>query len=172
MLATFLNVLLLVIFLLSGLAKLADFNNFNRTIDQLEVDKRLVQPLASAVVVFELAATILLLFPQTQFYAYLLVLFLLGGFSWSIYRAYTRQLKVACNCFGNINAESFGWNTALRVVLLLAVTLYLISMGTSVDWTTYSIEDLVYAVVGSVGLLLVYNLLPYALLGLTGAKDS
>lgn len=172
MIYPFLQFLLLVTFLLSGFGKLISFTDFKKTIEQLEINRRFVLPSAAVLVLLELSVSILLIFSGTQYLAYLIILFLLGCFAWSIYRAYNRQLKVACNCFGNINPESFGWNAVLRVVLLLVVTLYLLSTGTTIVWAEYPIEDIYYAGVGSIGVLLVYSLMPYAAIGTLASDGS
>lgn len=171
MLSSFFICLLLVTFLLSGIAKIVGFEEFKHTIKELELHERLVFPSAIAVVLLECAISAMLLFPQMQGMAYILIFLLLAAFTWSIYRAYTRQLRVACNCFGNLNPELFGWNTVLRVIMLFVVTLYLFSMGTKTVWADYPYEDIFYAGVGSIGVLLVYSLLPYAAFG-TAVSDG
>lgn len=172
MLASFLQSLLLVTFLVSGVAKLFGLEDFMKTFEQLEIQTPLVRLLAPMVILLEITAAILLIMPQTQMYAYMIVIFLLACFSWSVYRAYTRQLKVACNCFGNLQQETFGWNTVLRIALLLIVAVYLIATGTTVDWLTYPIEEVLYALVGSVSVLIIYMMLPYAIFGRVGGQAS
>jgi hypothetical protein len=168
----FFQFLLFVTFLLSAFGKIVSFKDFEKTIDKLEINNQLVFTGAVVVILLEFSVSIFLIFSETQQLAYLIILILLSCFSWSIYRAYNRQLKVVCNCFGNINPESFGWNTVVRVILLLIVTLYLLSMGTKTAWADYSFEDIFYAGAGSIGMLLVYSLLPYAAFGAIGGNET
>lgn len=172
MLASFLQSLLIVTFLVSGMAKLFGFEDFMKTFEQLEIKTAYARLLAPMVILLEILAPILLIMSQTQMYSYMIVIFLLVCFSWSVYRAYSRQLKVACNCFGNLQQETFGWNTVFRIVLLLAIVIYLITTRTTVDWFSYPAEDIVYAFIGSVGTLLIYMMLPYALFGKVGGRSS
>lgn len=168
----FLQFVLLVTFLLSAVGKLVGFEHFKQTIEGLKINRRLVIPGAVIVIVLELAVAALLLFSKTQYVAYVLILVLLGCFSWSIYRAYNRQLVIACNCFGNMNSELFGWNTVFRVVTLLVINLYLLMTGTSISWMDFSVEEFFYALTGSIGALLLYFLLPFAVLGIVVGEDT
>ncbi|MBD3919943.1 hypothetical protein H8B09_14360 [Paenibacillus sp. PR3] len=163
--AFLLQTLLLFTFLISGLAKLFGFEQFKLTFEHLSINKRLIRPFAIGVVLLELTASVMLFFAMTQFIAYLLILLLLCCFLWSIYRAYRLQLDVKCNCFGNLNPESFGWNTLLRVVLLLIIDQYLLFSGASIKWMSFKFLDIFYVATSSLGVLLVYILLPYALFG-------
>lgn len=165
MVGSFVQSLLLVTFLVSGLAKIFAFREFKSTIIQLEIQERYVNSLASSIVLLEVAASILLAFSATQWAAYWLILFLLGCFAWSIHRAYRRQLQVHCSCFGRISAESFGWSTVVRVALLLVLVTYLLLMGIRTDWFDASGEELGNALLGSIGSLLLFSLLPYAIHG-------
>lgn len=172
MLASFLQSVLFVTFLVSGVAKLFGMEDFMKTFEQLEIKTSLARLLAPAVILLEIMASLLFILPQTQLVAYMIILFLLACFSWSVYRAYTRKLKVACNCFGNLQQETFGWNTVIRIVLLLAVDGYLMATGTTVDWFAYPLEEILYALVGSIGVLMIYMMLPYALFGRVGGQAS
>ncbi|MDQ0115495.1 MauE/DoxX family redox-associated membrane protein [Paenibacillus harenae] len=168
----FLQIMMLITFLISGIVKVFGFKDFMKTIEGLKVHKRLILPAASSVVLLELTVPVLLFISKTQRFSYYLIVILLICFAWSIYQAYTLQLRVSCNCFGNINPELFGWNTVLRVTLLLSVTFYLLISDTTTQWIEYPPEDLLYAIVGSLGVLLIYTLLPYALFGAFMSKKN
>jgi len=65
-----------------------------------------------------------------------------------------------------------GWNTVLRIALLLTVAVYLIATGTTADWLTYPIEEILYALVGSVSVLIIFMMLPYAIFGRVEGQAS
>lgn len=107
-------------FLLAAGAKLFTLKDFVENLTNL-VDKRLVWPVALAVIAFELAAALLLLWPRTVRAGALLSAALLLGFAgYALYYVYVLGGEpLECGCFGGLIASQLGVKTALRNLALL-----------------------------------------------------
>lgn len=157
----FLHLFLAILFIISGCAKLMNYKDIYTTIEKLGVHWRLLKLAAIGVPILEVGSASLLLYPATQMLAKWLILFLLATFAWSIYRAMTGKKKIACNCFGSLSSEQFGWGTSFRLALFLVINLFLLYSGNASIWEYISWTEAVYAAVSTIGLLFIYFLVPF-----------
>jgi methylamine utilization protein MauE len=111
---------LAALFLLTAGAKLYTFNDFVANVSNL-VWSGWARPVAIAVIVSELLAAVLLVYPRTVRLGGLWSAFLLVGFAgYALFYVYVKHGEpLECGCFGGIIASQLGVKTALRNLALL-----------------------------------------------------
>jgi uncharacterized membrane protein YphA (DoxX/SURF4 family) len=122
------RVILGLIFVLAGFAKLLDAQSFLYTVQQLDfLPATAILPAAIAVIGCEVVTGLALLVGfQTRIAAGLLAALLLS-FVAVISFAIAHGKAVDCGCFGSLESESLGLGVILRDILLIAGCLWLIA---------------------------------------------
>lgn len=158
------RLLLAVVFVVSGLAKIADLKGSQKAVKGFGVPSFLATPLGTILPFAELAVAIALIPTASALYgaigaAFLLVVFIVGiGANLSVGR------QPDCHCFGQLHSEPIGASTLIRNVILALVAGFVIwqgaaysSVGSSaVNWiTTLTAFQAVALVVGVVLVALV-----------------
>lgn len=156
-LAAMTQVFLAIIFTLSSVLKIINRGAFEEVLGELFSSTRLVTTGVWLIPIAELLGGILLLVKGREIIGQIVLLSLMAGFSWAHWSVISRRKRVACNCFGTLVADTFGWKSATRILVLLVLVVYLIMSGDSglhefalVDWANASFM--------SVGILFVYSL--------------
>ena len=111
---------LAALFLFAAGAKLLTLSAFAANLSNL-VEERWVWPAAFAVILSELVAAALLLWPRAARLGALVSAALLTGFAaYALYYVYVlRGEPLECGCFGRLIASQLGVSTALRNLALL-----------------------------------------------------
>lgn len=111
---------LAALFLFTAGAKVLTMKGFAENVSNL-VGTHWAWPVTIAVIVAELAAAALLLWPRTVRLGGLWAAFLLTGFAgYALYYVYVMKGEpLECGCFGGIIASQLGVSTALRNLALL-----------------------------------------------------
>src|SRR5258708_5719508 len=117
----FARFLLAVIFVVAGLAKLADRAGSQKALQDFGLPAALAQPLGLLLPLAELAVAVALLLPVTDWWgalgALLLLFLFVGGISYNLARGRTPD----CHCFGQLHSAPAGWPTLIRNLVLAAV---------------------------------------------------
>lgn len=153
---------LALVFVVAGLAKLADRKGSRRTLVDFGLPVALAGPVGILLPLAELVVAAALLPATTAFWGALGALALLLLFVAGIGLNLARGNKPDCHCFGRIHSAPAGWRTLARNVFLAAVAGFLVWCGpggigpSAVSWTgTLSTAQLL----GLVGGVLVLGLL-------------
>src|SRR5215469_15513786 len=134
------RVLLAAIFLVAGLAKLADLAGSQQALRDFGVPVKLVMPLGVLLPLAELAVAVALLLPATAWWGALGALALLLLFVGGIGSNLARGQHPECHCFGQLHSAPVGWPTLIRNLVLAAVAGVVVVFGWStselsvVDW--------------------------------------
>lgn len=155
----FAMVFLIAVFSVSAAAKLWDRTSFRRTLQDLQLPPILVNLGVFAVPAGELLFALLLLPNKTRMTGLLGLGAMLLIFSYAAWRASRLHQQISCNCFGNLVPETFGWHTAVKIVLLGIAVAY--AIGWPMDYAhLWEIPLLELAAAGliSFALLLMYAL--------------
>jgi thiol-disulfide isomerase/thioredoxin/uncharacterized membrane protein YphA (DoxX/SURF4 family) len=158
------RLLLAVVFVVSGLAKIADLKGSQKAVKGFGVPSFLATPLGTILPFAELAVAIALIPTASALYgaigaAFLLVVFIVGI---SANLSVGRQPD--CHCFGQLHSEPIGASTLIRNVILALVAGFVIWQGvaysnvglSAVNWiTTLTAFQAVAVVVGVILVALV-----------------
>jgi peroxiredoxin/uncharacterized membrane protein YphA (DoxX/SURF4 family) len=124
-----LRIVLAVVFLVAGLAKLADLTGSQRALRDFGVPTRLAAPLGLLLLLAELAVAIALLPSAWAWWgavgALALLLVFVAGISVNLARGRTPD----CHCFGQLHSEPIGWSTLVRNGVLAALAAFLVWFG-------------------------------------------
>lgn len=123
------RLVLIAVFAIAGVAKLADPAGFRHGLAGFGVPFGLHRPVAAALPWVELAVAALLLLPATAWWAGLAALVCLSAFTMLIGLHLVQGRRPACNCFGQTSPQTIGVNTLLRNAALMACSLLIISAG-------------------------------------------
>lgn len=151
-------VFLISVFILSGIMKLIQPKSFRKTLDDLQFPKFISGTLTYLVPLLECAAAVLLIFPETRIVGELLIVALLIGFTFSVWKAARLKSAVACNCFGNLIPETIGLKTFYRIVVLLIIDAA-IFIFQEIEYLSGTITDWILAALLSVTVIALYSLL-------------
>src|SRR5205085_2967374 len=123
------RLLLAAVFLVAGLAKLADLAGSQQALRDFGVPARLANPFGVLLPLAELAVAVALLFPATAWWgavgALALLLLFVGGIGYNL--AHGRQPD--CHCFGQLHSAPAGWPTLIRNLVLAAVAGIVVIFG-------------------------------------------
>ncbi len=171
------RLLLAAVFVVSGLAKLADRAGSRRAVTDFGLPARLANPIGTFLPLAELAVAVALLPLATAWWGGLGALLLLLAFSAGIAVNLARGRTPNCHCFGQLHSEPIGWPTLARNAVLAAIAGFVV--GTGFDDAGYStvgwLDDLstgetaaIVAGVVALGLLAAEGWLLVHLLGQNG----
>jgi methylamine dehydrogenase accessory protein MauD len=121
--------LLISVFAVAGVAKLADRAGSRRAVIDFGVPTPLAAPLAILLPLAELAVATTLIPASTAFWGALgalaLLLLFVGGIGFNLVRGH----KPDCRCFGQIHSAPAGWNTLARNGALAAIAGFVVWQG-------------------------------------------
>ncbi|MBP1993581.1 MauE/DoxX family redox-associated membrane protein [Paenibacillus eucommiae] len=157
--ASFFQIFLFIMFLLSGFLKLLDIKSFQSTLNQLNIIPKLVKLLSYMVPLLEILSAVLLLFETTRWIAECSLFCLCGAFVWTVYQSISKSKKIECNCFGNLGSETLGSITIVRIMLVVAMTLFLMVSGQNTDLYALSKTDWIGSISISIGIIVLFSLL-------------
>jgi thiol-disulfide isomerase/thioredoxin len=120
------RILLAFVFVVAGLAKLADLEGSRRAAVGFGVREPLARPLGLALPLAELAIAAGLLFTASARYAAVAAAGLLVMFCAAIALALTRGRTPDCHCFGRLHSARAGWGTLVRNLTLAGVATALV----------------------------------------------
>ena len=125
------RLLLAAVFLVAGIAKLADLAGSRQALRDFGVPARLADPFGLLLPLAELAVVVVLLLPATAWWGALgavaLLLLFVGGIGYNLARG--RQPE--CHCFGQLHSAPAGWPTLLRNLVLAALAGVVVGFGRS-----------------------------------------
>ncbi len=134
------RLLLTVVFLVAGIAKLADLKGSQQAMRDFGVPAQLATPLGTLLPLAELVVAVALLFPIFAWWAGVGALLLLVA----LCRRYQLQPGAGrqpdCHCFGQLHSAPAGWPTLIRNLVLAAVAVVILVLGRStpelgvLDW--------------------------------------
>jgi peroxiredoxin/uncharacterized membrane protein YphA (DoxX/SURF4 family) len=128
--ALFLTRLLLAsVFVVAGVAKLADRDGSKQAVADFGVPGPLVAPLGVFLPLAELTVAAALLFASTAWWGALGALVLLLAFVAGIGANLARGRRPECHCFGQLRSEPAGWTTLARNLVLAAIAGFVIWQG-------------------------------------------
>ncbi len=123
------RLLLVLVFLVSGFAKLFDLTGSQKAMYDFGLPKSLAAPLGLLLPFAELAVAITLLPAISAWWgaigALSLLLLFIGGISYNL----AQGRKPDCHCFGQLQSEPIGWPTVVRNVMLAAVAGFVVWQG-------------------------------------------
>jgi peroxiredoxin len=134
------RLLLAAVFLVAGLAKLADLAGSRQALRDFGVPAKLSTPLGVLLPLAELAVAVALLFPATAWWGAMGALALLLLFVVGIGYNLARGRQPECHCFGQLHSAPAGWPTLIRNLVLAAIAAVVVVFGWStselsvVDW--------------------------------------
>src|SRR5947207_15608589 len=134
------RILLAAVFLVAGLAKLADLPGSRQAARDFGVPAQLAEPFGLLLPLAELAVAVALLPPVSVWWGALgaltLLLLFVGGISSNL----ARGRQPDCHCFGQLHSAPAGWPTLFRNLVLAAVAGVVVAFGRSMpgpgvlDW--------------------------------------
>jgi peroxiredoxin/uncharacterized membrane protein YphA (DoxX/SURF4 family) len=123
------RLLLAAVFLVAGLAKLADLTGSRQALRDFGVPLLLARPFGVLLPVAELAVVVALLPTLTAWWGALgalaLLLLFVAGMSYNL--AHGRHPD--CHCFGQLHSAPAGWSTLIRNLILAAVAGFVVAIG-------------------------------------------
>jgi peroxiredoxin/uncharacterized membrane protein YphA (DoxX/SURF4 family) len=123
------RLLLAVVFVVAGLAKLADRAGSRQALLDFGVPARLVAPLAVLLPLVELAVAVALIPTTSAWWGALGALALLLLFVAVIGFSLARGCTPDCHCFGQIHSAPVGWATFVRNLILVAIAGFVVGLG-------------------------------------------
>jgi peroxiredoxin len=123
------RLLLAVVFVVAGLAKLADRAGSRQALLDFGVPARLVAPLAVLLPLAELAVAVALIPTASAWWGALGALTLLLLFIAAIGYSLARGRTPDCHCFGQIHSAPVGWSTLVRNLILAAIAGFVVGPG-------------------------------------------
>lgn len=123
------RVVLALVFLVAGIAKLADLKGSQQAMRDFGVPAPLATPLGTLLPLAELVVVLVLLFPIFAWWgglgALVLLLLFVVGISYNL--AHGRQPD--CHCFGQLHSAPAGWPTLIRNLVLAAIAAVVVGFG-------------------------------------------
>src|SRR5947207_14996389 len=129
LLLVFARLLLCVVFLIAGLAKLADLAGSRQALRDFGVPAALADPFGLLLPLAELAVAVALLLPATAWWgamgALALLLLFVGGIGYNL----ARGRHPDCHCFGQLHSAPAGWPTLIRNLVLATIAGLVVVFG-------------------------------------------
>src|SRR5205085_4039775 len=123
------RLLLAVVFVVAGLAKLADLAGSRQALRDFGVPALLAAPFGLLLPLAELAVAIALIPTVSAWWgalgALILLLLFVAGISYNLARG--RQPE--CHCFGQLHSAPAGWPTLVRNLVLAAIAGFVVGLG-------------------------------------------
>ena len=159
----FARLLLAAVFVVAGVAKLADREGSRRAVADFGVPGALAAPLSVLLPLAELAVAVALIPTSTAIWGAVGALALLLLFVAGIGANLARGRKPDCHCFGQLHSSPAGWSTLARNGVLAAIAAFVVWQGLEgevgpsvIAWLgALSTTQLLIVVVGTVVLALV-----------------
>jgi uncharacterized membrane protein YphA (DoxX/SURF4 family) len=124
-----LRLLLASVFLVAGVAKLADRSGSRGAVVGFGVPERLAGVAGLGLPVCELAIAVALIVSGVARFGALAALLLLVVFVVGISVALARGIDAECHCFGQLHSVAVGWLTLARNMLLAAIAGFVVLAG-------------------------------------------
>src|SRR5437588_2733952 len=125
----FARLLLAVVFVVAGLAKLADRAGSQQALLGFSVPARLVAPLSVLLPLAELAVAVALIPTASAWWGALGALALLLLFVAAIGYSLAHGRTPDCHCFGQLHSAPAGWATLVRNLILAAIAGFVVGPG-------------------------------------------
>src|SRR5260370_32798504 len=159
LLVLFARLLLCAVFLVAGLAKLADLAGSRQAMRDFGVPDKLADFFGLFLPLAELAVAVSLVVPLTGWWgavgALALLLIFVAGIGYNLAQGRTPD----CHCFGQLHSAPAGWSTLIRNLVLAALAGIVVAFGRStagpglLDWlAALTVSERIELVVG-VGVL-------------------
>lgn len=155
------RLVLAAVFLVAGLAKLADLAGSRQALRAFGVPARLADPFGLLFPLAELAVAVALVPPLTAWWGALGALLLLLLFVVGIAFNLARGRQPDCHCFGQLHSAPAGWPTLIRNLVLAAGAGLVVAFGRStpgpgvLDWlAALTVTQRIEVLVGMVALVL------------------
>lgn len=148
--------LLVMVMVIAGLSKLTGQRMFGRTLLALGLTPWMTRALTPIIPLLEVATGVALFARPDSYWAQGALLMLLSGFTWAAIRAWRVKDPVPCSCFGPLMAEKLGATTGARIVLLLALDVYLVYEAEKISIRAVSGLDIAAGLMTSMGLIMAY----------------
>jgi methylamine dehydrogenase accessory protein MauD len=123
------RLLLVAVFAVAGVAKLADRAGSRQAMSDFGVPKSLAAPFGALLALAELAVAVALLPAATAWWGALGALALLILFVVGIGANLARGRKPDCRCFGQLHSAPAGWSTLARNAVLAALAAFVVLQG-------------------------------------------
>lgn len=128
---------LAAVFIVAGVAKLADRSGTRQALTDFAVPHRLAGPLQFLLPTAELATAIALLFPTTARWGATGSLVLLALFVVGLTRVLRRGESPDCHCFGQLHSKPASWTTVARNLVLALPAAYVALTGPGPSLTSW-----------------------------------
>src|SRR6266513_2210926 len=129
LLLLFARVLLCAVFLVAGLAKLADLAGSRQAMRDFGVTSKLADVFGVFLPLAELAVAVALIFPLTVWWgaigALALLLIFVAGIGYNLAQGRTPD----CHCFGQLHSAPAGWATLIRNLVLAGLACLVVGFG-------------------------------------------
>lgn len=123
------RVILALVFVVAGVAKLADQPGSRRALGEFGVPALLAGPLGLILPLVELAVALALLVAATAWVGAIAALALLLLFAVGIGVSLARGRRPACHCFGQLSAGPTGWPTLIRDLIFAVLAGLVVGFG-------------------------------------------
>src|SRR6266446_8968086 len=131
LLILFARVLLCAVFLVAGLAKLADLAGSRQAMRDFGVTSKLADVFGVFLPLAELAVAVALIFPLTVWWGAVgalgLLLIFVAGIGYNLAQGRTPD----CHCFGQLHSAPVGWSTLIRNLVLAGIAGVVVTFGRS-----------------------------------------
>jgi peroxiredoxin/uncharacterized membrane protein YphA (DoxX/SURF4 family) len=128
---------LAAVFLVAGVAKLADRPGTRQALANFDVPARLIDPFVLLLPLAELAAATALVFPTTARWGATGSLLLLALFVVGLTRVLRRGEAPDCHCFGQLHSKPASWTTVARNLVLAIPAAYVALTGPGPSLTSW-----------------------------------
>jgi peroxiredoxin/uncharacterized membrane protein YphA (DoxX/SURF4 family) len=129
LLLLFARLLLCAVFLVAGLAKLADLAGSRQAMRDFGVTSKLADVFGVFLPLAELAVAVALIFPLTVWWgavgALVLLLIFVAGIGYNLAQGRTPD----CHCFGQLHSAPAGWSTLIRNLVLALIAGLVVGFG-------------------------------------------
>src|SRR5438105_3140555 len=129
LLLLFARLLLCAVFLVAGLAKLADLAGSRQAMRDFGVTSKLADVFGVLLPLAELAVAVALIFPLTVWWgavgALVLLLIFVAGIGYNLAQGRTPD----CHCFGQLHSAPAGWSTLIRNLVLALIAGLVVGFG-------------------------------------------
>lgn len=128
---------LAAVFVVAGVAKLADRQGTRQALADFDVPRRFAGPLVFLLPAAELVVATALVFPTTARWGAIGSLLLLAIFVLGLTRVLRRGITPDCHCFGQLHSEPASWETVVRNLVLAAPAAYIAIEGPGPSLTSW-----------------------------------
>ncbi len=143
--------LLSVLLLFAAIPKWVGRADFLVTLKRLGISGKLASLVIWILPLAEVVVGIGIWFEELRMLSLIGLFMLTASFLWAIVRGKSKKLK--CNCFGSMIDEQFGWKTAVRVILMIAIGLFVLYKKSIIPNTSdMELTDLLWSFILSVNL--------------------